>query len=182
MRLTQFTDYALRTLMYLGTHRDKIISVDEVSQVYDISRNHLVKVVQKLVELRTIEAMRGRGGGMRLIMDPKTLRIGWLVQRTEPDLALVECFHGESSTCPITEVCRLTPALQEAISRFIESLDRYTLADLLEPRERLIELWVRQRAITKTNAAISEDSPRSDPMEETSTPELVSGIDRSHGP
>ena len=178
MRLTQFTDYALRTLMYLGTHRERLISVDEVSRVYDVSRNHLVKVVQKLVELRTIEALRGRRGGMRLIADPNELRVGWLVQRTEPDFAMAGCFHDDGrAACPIAEVCRLTAALTEATNRFIEALDRYTVADLLSPRDELIELWNRQRILTRAAGGPTGEGAAmpTDPLAETVADEVAMG-------
>ena len=163
MRLTQFTDYALRTLLYLGTHRNRLIPVEEVSRVYDISRNHLVKVVQKLVEIRAIEALRGRNGGMRLLMDPNKLRMGWLVQNTEPDFEMADCFAGSESVCPIAGTCLMTSALEEATRQFIESLNRHTLADFLAPRERLIELWVRQRTISRNSSEFDLDAPESIP-------------------
>jgi Rrf2 family nitric oxide-sensitive transcriptional repressor len=144
MRLTQFSDYALRTLIYLGACDDRLVSVTEIARSYRISYNHLVKVTGRLVELGLVEAVRGRGGGLRLAVDPSAIRVGWLIRRTEPDMDLVECFNSTLDTCPITPACRLRHMLKEATQAFLETLDRYTLADMLaapEHKRVLIQLW-----------------------------------------
>jgi Rrf2 family nitric oxide-sensitive transcriptional repressor len=149
MRLTQFTDYSLRTLLYLGVHSDRLVPVGEVARAYGISYHHLVKVGSLLVDLGLVESTRGRGGGLRLAVAPVEVNVGWLVRRTEPDFHLVECFDREHDTCPITPACMLKNVLHEAQKSFLAPLDRYTLADFLaspERRERLVQLWTRERA------------------------------------
>jgi Rrf2 family nitric oxide-sensitive transcriptional repressor len=146
MRLTQFTDYSLRTLLYLGVHGDRLVPVSEVARAYGISYHHLVKVGSLLVDLGLVESMRGRGGGLRLAVAPVEINVGWLVRKTEPDFHLVECFDREHDTCPITPACMLKNVLHEAQKNFLATLDRYTLADFLaspERRERLVQLWTR---------------------------------------
>jgi Rrf2 family transcriptional regulator, nitric oxide-sensitive transcriptional repressor len=141
MHLTLFTDYALRSALYLACHPDRLVSVDEVGRAYGISRHHLVKVVQTLVDLGVVEAQRGRGGGMRLAMPPSEINIGWLVRRTEPHLNLVECFDLETNTCPIAPACGLKGALQRAQRAFLEILDEYTLDQFQARRPHLVPLF-----------------------------------------
>jgi Rrf2 family nitric oxide-sensitive transcriptional repressor len=144
MRLTQFSDYSLRMLLYLGVNGERLVSVAEVARAYGISYNHLVKVAGMLGDLGLVEATRGRGGGLRLAVEPSTVRVGWLVRRTEPDMHLVECFDAATDTCPITPACMLKSVLHEARTSFLATLDRYTLADFLESDERrgkLVQLW-----------------------------------------
>jgi Rrf2 family nitric oxide-sensitive transcriptional repressor len=136
MRLTVHTDYALRTLVYLGLHSDRLSSIRSIAEAYAISENHLTKVVHRLGRLGFVDTVRGRGGGIRLARSPAMIRIGDVVRRTEDDLALVECF-GAGNTCRITASCRLRGALNEALQAFLAVLDGYTLADLLDPSESL---------------------------------------------
>jgi Rrf2 family transcriptional regulator, nitric oxide-sensitive transcriptional repressor len=144
MRLTQFSDYALRTVLYLGVHDSRLVPLAEVARAYGISYHHLVKVGALLVNLGVVESVRGRGGGLRLALSPAEVNVGWLVRRTEPDFHLVECFDRETDTCPITPVCGLRHALLEAKKSFLETLDRYTLEHFLASPGRqkaLIQLW-----------------------------------------
>ncbi len=141
MHLTQFTDYALRSALYLACHPDRLVSVDEVGRAYGISRHHLVKVVQTLVELGVVEAQRGRGGGMRLAIRPSEINVGWLVRRTEPHFDLVECFDLETNTCPIAPACGLKGALQRAQQAFLDVLDEYSLDDFVARRAQLLPLF-----------------------------------------
>lgn len=129
MRLTRYTDYALRTLIYLGLNEPRLSSIADVAQAYRISENHLTKVVHQLGKLGLVHTMRGRGGGLRLGKQPEDIVIGAVVRQTEDDLALVECFA--SGACAITAPCRLRKALGEALAAFLDVLDGYTLADLL---------------------------------------------------
>lgn len=148
MRLTHFTDYALRTVIYLGCNPGKLISVHEVSQAYGISRNHLVKVVQSLTDLDVVEAHRGRGGGMRLAQDPAAINIGWLIRQTEPHFHLVECHDPARNRCPIAPACGLKVALRRAQEAFFAVLDEYTLDRFLERRlelEAILEFSVQNR-------------------------------------
>ncbi|WP_132251781.1 Rrf2 family transcriptional regulator [Methylobacterium segetis] len=129
MRLTRYTDYALRTLIYVGLHEPRQSSIAEIARAYGISENHLTKVVHQLGRLGLIRTIRGRGGGLRLARPPAEIVVGAVVRQTEDDLALVECFAG--GACTITAPCRLRRALGEALAAFLAVLDRYTLADLL---------------------------------------------------
>lgn len=140
LHLTQFSDYGLRLVIYLACHPDQVVSVDEISRAFGISRHHLVKVVQTLTELGVVEAQRGRGGGMRLTMAPAAINIGWLVRQTEPHFELVECFDPETNTCPIAPACGLKGLLQHAQQAFLSVLDQATLEQLLTRRSDLITL------------------------------------------
>jgi Rrf2 family nitric oxide-sensitive transcriptional repressor len=141
MQLTSFSDYALRIALYLGTERDRVVSVDEISRAYAVSRAHLVKVVQRLVALGIVEGLRGRGGGLRLARPPELIGLGDLVRATEPHLDLVECFDRTTNSCPIAAACRLKKVLADARDQFLATLDGHTVADLLERPAALRELW-----------------------------------------
>ena len=135
MRLTSFSDCALRVLMYAGTRSDRLITIEETAEVYGISRAHLMKVVNQLTRAGFLKATRGRTGGLALAKCPDKIRLSDVIRATEPDFALVECFTPESN-CLITPRCRLKGVLKEALNSFVETLDRYTLADLiLSPKE-----------------------------------------------
>lgn len=130
MRLTNFSDYALRVLMYAAAKGDRLITIDETAKVYGISRAHLMKIVNQLTRAGYLKAVRGRSGGVTLAKRPNRIRLGDVVRATEPDFALVECF-GADNQCVITPRCRLRRALAEALGAFTATLDRYTLADLI---------------------------------------------------
>lgn len=129
MRLTRFTDYSLRTLIYLGLHDDSLVSIADVAQAYRVKENHLTKVVARLAQLGFVETVRGRQGGLRLARLPAQIRVGEVVRATEDNLAIVECFA--STTCRLTGACQLELALHEALEAFLAVLDRYTLDDLV---------------------------------------------------
>ncbi|SFU51598.1 RrF2 family transcriptional regulator [Halomonas korlensis] len=140
MHLTRFTDFSLRVLMYLAVKGEQRSTIAEIAERFDISRNHLMKVVQDLNHHGYITSIRGKNGGLLLKRDPASISLGELVRTTERDLALVECF-GDDNECIITPACRLKPILAEALSAFLAVLDHYTLADLLgQRRSRLISL------------------------------------------
>lgn len=135
MRLTNFSDYALRVLMYAATRSDRLITIEETSEIYGISRTHLMKVANQLTRAGFLKATRGRTGGLALAKRPDKIGLGDVVRATEPDFALVECFTAENS-CLITPRCRLKGVLGEALAAFVATLDRYTLADLvLSPKD-----------------------------------------------
>ena len=140
VHLTQFSDYSLRLALYLACHPERVVSVDEVSRAFGISRHHLVKVVQTLTDLGVVESQRGRGGGMRLAMRPSEINVGWLIRRTEPHLNLVECFDPDTNTCPIAPACGLKGALQRAQQAFLRVLDEYNLEDFQSRRRDLVTL------------------------------------------
>ncbi len=145
MQLTQFSDYALRILLYLGTNPpqpgDRLPALADIGRAYRISYNHLSKVAQQLAALGFIDAIRGRTGGVRLARPPLEINIGAVVRATESHWNLVECFDRTTNTCPIAPVCGLTRVLVEARDEFLAVLDRYTLADVLNNRTELIRLW-----------------------------------------
>ena len=130
MRLTNFSDYALRMLMYAAVRGGELITIEETAERYRISRTHLMKVANMLTSSGYLTAVRGRSGGLRLAMRPDQIGLGDIVRGTEPDFDLVECFAKDGS-CRITANCRLRGVLGEALSAFISTFDRYTLADLL---------------------------------------------------
>ena len=130
MRLNLFSDYSLRVLMFAAL-KGEIFSLSEVAEAYDISRHHLVKVVNFLAKLGYLETRRGRGGGIALGMPPEDIRIGMVVRRTEDTPFIVECFDKQHNTCPINGSCRLKGALAQAVNAFYETLDRHTLRDLV---------------------------------------------------
>lgn len=140
MHLTQFSDYSLRLVLYLACHPGQLVSVEEISRAFGISRHHLVKVVQTVTELGVVEAQRGRGGGMRLAMDPAAINIGWLIRMTEPHFHIVECFDPDTNTCPIAPSCGLKGALHRAQQAFLGVLDEYTLDQFLTRRSDLVVL------------------------------------------
>jgi len=135
MQLTQYTDYSLRTLIYLGLRRNQLSTIAEISENYQISRNHLVKVVHQLGTQGLIDTVRGKGGGIRLASPPDKINIGDVVRRFE-SLALVECF-SDKDTCAISSSCHLRSVLQEAMGSFMDVLDRYTLEDLLVNQKKM---------------------------------------------
>ena len=130
MRLSLFSDYSLRVLMFAAL-KEEMFSISEVAEAYNISRHHLVKVVNYLAKLGYLETRRGRGGGIALGMPPEDIRIGMVVRRTEDTPFIVECFDKQHNTCPINGSCRLKGALAQAESAFYETLDRHTLRDLV---------------------------------------------------
>lgn len=153
MRLTSFTDYCLRTLMYLGLKPDELVTISEIAEHYDISRNHLMKVVHELGRLGYIETVRGKHGGMRLNGKPTNIRLGDVIRGTENDMALAECM-GADSNCLLAPTCVLRGVLGEALDAFLEVLNRYTLEDLLAPRRELSALL----AISLNEGAAREPS------------------------
>lgn len=141
MRLTRYTDYALRTLMYLGLKSDgELATISEIAVRYGISENHLMKVVHRLGLFGFVTTVRGRQGGVALARDPAEINIGDVVRRCEDDLRLVECFDVQTNTCPIAQVCALQAVLGQALAAFLDVLDQHTLADLLAPQNALAEI------------------------------------------
>ncbi|MED0659511.1 RrF2 family transcriptional regulator [Bacillus smithii] len=137
MRLTLYTDYALRVLIYLAAkENDELSSIREISDTYGISKNHLMKIIYQLGKMGIIETIRGRNGGIRLAMKPKDINIGKVVRQTEEDFRLVECFDPENNFCVISPVCGLRHILNHALAAYLAVLDQYTLADLVADPEK----------------------------------------------
>lgn len=140
MRLTVYTDYTLRVLMYLGLKGTERATIKEISDCYGISKNHLMKIVQDLSHEGVLQTVRGKSGGLSLARPPEAICIGDIVRRTEPDFRIVECFGSGPIGCRLNGRCVLTTAIDEALEAFLEVLDRYTLADLIKPRRKLQHL------------------------------------------
>ncbi len=137
MQLTSFTDYALRSLMALGAVAPDKLTVGQLSEAYDISVNHLLKVVTELSTLGYVETIRGKAGGARLARPPAEIRLGTVVRQLEPTFGVVPCLRTGEAPCVIVPVCKLKRVLASATEKFLQELDAYTLADLLEPRRKL---------------------------------------------
>ncbi|MFT3923132.1 MAG: Rrf2 family transcriptional regulator [Myxococcales bacterium] len=148
MQLTLYTDYAIRTLLYLGTRPDQIVPVSEISAAYGISAHHLAKVAKMLVREGLLEGKRGKEGGLRLASAPADICLGSLVRATE-EHNLLECFDPKSSSCPLTGYCRVERAMHEAREAFFGVLDGYTLSDMLENTPRLVSLLSPSRLTRK---------------------------------
>ncbi|MEO1269091.1 MAG: Rrf2 family transcriptional regulator [Myxococcota bacterium] len=132
MQLTQHTDFALRTLLYLALHDERPVSVREVAEAYGISRHHLTKVARTLSQHGYIKTIRGHTGGMRLDRPANDINIGAMVRAMEPHFGLVACFPGNTTGhCCIAPACGLTSILHQAMNEFFAVLDRYTLADCM---------------------------------------------------
>ena len=130
MRLTSFSDYALRMLMYAASAGDRLITIEESARVFGVSRTHLNKVANTLTRGGFLKAVRGRSGGLALARLPETIRIGDVIRLTEPDFALVECF-ATGNQCVISRSCKLAGLLGEAMANFQATLDQHTLADIV---------------------------------------------------
>ncbi|NNM69259.1 MAG: Rrf2 family transcriptional regulator [Gallionella sp.] len=138
MRLTLYTDYSLRVLLYLAGKEDEVVTISDLADFYKISRNHLVKVVHNLGLKGYILTTRGRNGGLRLAHPAKEILIGNVVRATEPDLDLLECFNPATDQCVITRSCSLKSVLFNAQATFMGVLDQYTLADLSKAPKKTI--------------------------------------------
>lgn len=137
MQISAFSDYAIRVLMYLAVSGDQLTSSREVSEVYDLSFDHIAKVSQFLVREGYVVAVRGRAGGMQLAKDPSEITIGEVLRKSEAGSGLVECMRGEPVHCVLAPVCGLNPIFAEANEAFFKTLDKRTLADALPRRKEV---------------------------------------------
>lgn len=135
MKITRYTEYALRVLLYLGLHDDRLCSVAEIAERYDISRSHLTKVVNMLGHLGVIETHRGRNGGLRLAHKAEEIRLGVVIRHTEGNVQFAEC-----PDCRLMPACRLPGVMDRAMEAFLAVFDDYTVADILKPRTGLLKL------------------------------------------
>ncbi|MDE2395559.1 MAG: Rrf2 family transcriptional regulator [Burkholderiales bacterium] len=146
MKLTSFTDYSLRILMYLAVDAARRVTVADIAAAYGISENHLVKIAHFMGKQGWLETVRGKGGGIRLAMAPAELNIGRVVRATEGVAIAAECFAPDGGHCLIVDCCDLKAVLGEAVSAFYAVLDRHTLADLVRDRRGLADALMRRAA------------------------------------
>ena len=135
MRLTRYSDYAMRVLLHLGTHPERLASIAEVANSYRISHNHLTKVVHGLAKAGYVDSVRGRSGGIRLARPADEINLGEVLRLTEEGFDLVDC-----ATCLIAPACGLTAVVNEALRAFMAVFDSYSLNDILSRREQLLAL------------------------------------------
>jgi Rrf2 family transcriptional regulator, nitric oxide-sensitive transcriptional repressor len=140
MKLTGFTDYSLRVLIYLAAEPTRRATIAEVATAFAVSENHLTKVVHFLGKQGWLANVRGKGGGMGLAMPAQHIVVGRVVRATEGAAVPAECFEEHPSPCTIVRVCRLRGVLKEAVDGFYAVLDRYTLADLVQERSALTKV------------------------------------------
>lgn len=130
MKLTSYTDYALRTLMYLAMNRERLVTIQDIADAHRIAKNHLTKVVHQLGMLGLVETVRGRNGGLRLGREPSEINVGEVVRSTESDFFIAECFDPEKPGCIYSGSCALKGALGRANAAFLGVLDGVTLDTL----------------------------------------------------
>jgi Rrf2 family nitric oxide-sensitive transcriptional repressor len=140
MRLTQYSNYALRTLMFANLHSDRLCQCQEVADAFQISKAHLVKCVHQLGQWGFIHSVRGRGGGFRLARPAEEISIGAVIKKTEDTLELVECFNDATNRCPLISQCKLNQTLMRAMKNFMDEMDRVTIADITANQKELLNL------------------------------------------
>lgn len=131
MKLTSYTDYALRTLMHLAEHEDGLVTIRDIAERQGIAHNHLTKVVHHLGMIGVVETVRGRHGGLRLGQRPEDINIGQVVRHTEQDFTVAECFEKGNTNCLYSSSCKLKGALRRATTAFLAVLDEVSLASLM---------------------------------------------------
>ncbi|MBP9060436.1 MAG: Rrf2 family transcriptional regulator [Rhodoferax sp.] len=133
MRLTDYTDYTLRVLMFCATHPQRSVTIAELAESHGVSKNHLMKVVNDLARQGLLQTTRGRGGGLRLLKPADQIRVGDVVRQTETDFRMVECFDANHNACTLTGNCQLKQVFRNALQSYLAELDKVTLADITRP-------------------------------------------------
>lgn len=141
MHLTNFSDYALRVLIYLSLRNEKS-SIAEVSKILNLSENHLMKVVHRLAKLGYIQSLRGKNGGIQMALAPRKINLGKIIVELEPNFNIAECFDEEKGLCILSPECRLKGYFNEAKKAFLKTLGKYSLADLTKNKSELLALMV----------------------------------------
>ncbi len=154
MKLTSYSNYALRSLQLAAVRAPALVRVDDVVRVHGVARPHIVKIVHELGRAGFVRTQRGRGGGFGLAHPPEQIVVGDVIRMTEGPLDIVECFDPASNTCPLIGICRLSRGLQQATRAFMAVLDGLTLADIAANRGQLLE-----RMATAERAAPTPDAP-----------------------
>ena len=153
MKLTSYTNYALRSLQFAALHAPDLVRVDDVVRVHGLARPHIVKIVHALGQAGYLETVRGRGGGFRLARPADQINVGAVVRLMEGPLDIVECFNPEQNTCPLIGICRLSRALQTATQAFLAVLDDISIADIAANRGALLDrIAQRAGALGRTTA------------------------------
>jgi Rrf2 family nitric oxide-sensitive transcriptional repressor len=133
MRLSDYSDYALRVLIFCARNSERRLTISEVAESLHVSKNHLMKVVNHLAQLGILDTTRGRGGGIRLLRSAESIRIGDVVRATETDFRMARCFDIPTDTCTLTASCRLRGVFQKALAAYMSELDSVTLAEVAKP-------------------------------------------------
>jgi Rrf2 family nitric oxide-sensitive transcriptional repressor len=140
MRLTQFTDYSLRVLIYLALQPEKLTTINQLTDAYGVSRHHIRSVVHHLAKLGYINSTQGKGGGLTLALKPEEISLREIVEKTENDFFIVECFkpgnNSGNNDCPIEPICVLKQALSNASNQFLVALEKYTIEDLIKNKKK----------------------------------------------
>lgn len=136
MQLTQFTDYSLRALIYISLNQSKC-TIKDITNVYTISSNHMIKIIHNLSKLELIKTTRGKNGGVVLSVNPADVNLGELIRKLESNFDLVPCFNREKENCCIAPVCKLKLILHEAQKAFMNVLNQLTLADIIQNKTEL---------------------------------------------
>lgn len=137
MQLTLFTDYALRMLTYLALAEGEVVPINDVADATGVSKHYMLKVGNELARFGYVDTVRGRTGGVRLVMEPSRIKLGEVIRNTEPNRAVLDCIADPEVDCPLIAPCRLRHVLEEAQQAFHAVLDRYTLADLIASPQAL---------------------------------------------
>ena len=171
MKLTAFTDYSLRVLMYLATEPAERATIARIASAFEVSENHMVKVVHFLGKQGWLHNVRGKGGGLQLALAPERISIGQVVRHTEGDALVAECF-GDRSACRLTGSCRLEGVLRQAVTAFYAVLDRYTLQDMVSNRHQLSQiLFVPAHPAPRSAAAAKSSRAAATPAKRKMTHE-----------
>lgn len=136
MQLTQFTDFSLRALIYIAL-QEKSCTIKDITSAYQISNNHMVKIIHHLSKLGLIKTIRGKNGGILMLADPKTVNLGKLIAQLETNFDLVPCFNVKKANCCLAPMCKLKQVLYQAQAAFMKVLEQYTLADVVANKQEL---------------------------------------------
>jgi Rrf2 family nitric oxide-sensitive transcriptional repressor len=159
VHLTLHTDFALRVLIQVGLNDSKLTTIKEIAQTFDISKAHLMKVVNDLGRKGYLDTVRGRNGGIRLMREPRQINIGQVVRDTETQLDIIGCLEHRGY-CPIQRVCVLRGVLSDATEAFLAVLDAHTLADLIKPQRALLSLLLNGGDLAnRSNLAVHKPRP-----------------------
>ncbi|NMM15205.1 MAG: Rrf2 family transcriptional regulator [Rhodoferax sp.] len=134
MRLTDYTDYTLRVLMFCALNPERSITIAELAESHAVSKNHLMKIVNDLARQGLLQTTRGRGGGLRLLKAAADINIGDVVRKSETDFRMVECFDASHNACTLTAHCQLKQVFKTALQMYLAELDKVTLADITRPK------------------------------------------------